>query len=221
LVEGIAEQFVVPAFAERFRTESGEQVDLDRFGISVCAVHGTDFTPYVKLLGPDGLDIPFVVVTDGDPSVRNGALALQGIRRGANLLGGKEKERVAKLIEGEKWDEAREELASDCIFVGTRTLELDIAEMHPKQLIRAFEELPVSSKAATAFSQEVQAFLKERKNAETPGAGEAMIVRIDRIGKGRFAQRLANKLAGRKAPGYISDAIEMIIERVRENSEST
>jgi len=221
LVEGIAEQFVVPAFAERFRTESGEQVDLDRFGISVCAVHGTDFTPYVKLLGPDGLDIPFVVVTDGDPAVRNGALALRGIRRGANLLGDKEKERVAKLIEGERWDEARTELASNCIFVGTRTLELDIAEIHPKQLIRAFEELPVSSKAATAFSQEVQAFLKERKNAETPGVGEAMIARIDRIGKGRFAQRLANKLAGRKAPGYIADAIEIIIKRVRDNSEST
>src|SRR5712692_6320099 len=191
IVEGIAEQFVVPAFAERFRTESGEQVDLDRFGVSVCAVHGTDFTPYVKLLGPEGLDIPFVVVTDGDPAARDGALAFQGIRRGANLLGPEEKERVAKLIEAEEWEEAREELASNYIFVGTRTLELDIAEMHPKQMIRAFEELPVSSKAASSFAQEVEGFLKEPKSADISDAGEAIMGRVERIGKGRFAQRLA------------------------------
>ena len=58
LVEGVAEQLMVPSLA-RF---SG--VDLDEVGISVCAIGGTHFAAYVKLC--TALDIPWAVLTDGD-----------------------------------------------------------------------------------------------------------------------------------------------------------
>jgi putative ATP-dependent endonuclease of the OLD family len=61
LVEGDAERFLVPAFAEAL------DIPLDMLGITVCSVGGTNFTSYVKLLGPQGLDIPHVILTDRDP----------------------------------------------------------------------------------------------------------------------------------------------------------
>ena len=61
LVEGDAERFLVPAFAEALG------IHLDQLGISVCSVGGTNFAPYVKLLGSTGLAIPHVVLTDLDP----------------------------------------------------------------------------------------------------------------------------------------------------------
>jgi len=42
-------------------------VDFDALGITVCSVAGTNFQPYVRLLGPKALNTPFAVVTDGDP----------------------------------------------------------------------------------------------------------------------------------------------------------
>lgn len=70
-VEGDAEMFLLPELAR----QAG--YDLDRFGISVCNVSGTDFLPYILLAGSDGLNIPYAVLTDGDRFVRLGdALAL-------------------------------------------------------------------------------------------------------------------------------------------------
>lgn len=61
LVEGEAERFLIPAFAEAL------DMPLDVLGITVCSVGGTNFAPFVKLLGPNGLDMPYVVLTDLDP----------------------------------------------------------------------------------------------------------------------------------------------------------
>jgi predicted ATP-dependent endonuclease of OLD family len=43
----------------------------DRSGISVCSVAGTNFHPYAKLL--TGLEIPFAIITDWDPTDDNTA----------------------------------------------------------------------------------------------------------------------------------------------------
>ena len=37
---------------------------------------------------------------------------------------------------------------------------------------------------------------------------------IDGVGKGRFAQRLASKIKGRKPPRYLEDAIQYVVKRV-------
>lgn len=61
LVEGDAEEYLVPVLAGKL----GQ--DLDKLGITVCNVRGTNFTPYVKFFGPDGLAVPLAVLTDRDP----------------------------------------------------------------------------------------------------------------------------------------------------------
>lgn len=78
LVEGDAERFLIPAFADAM------DIHLDQLGVSVCSVGGTNFAPYVKLLGSAGLAIPHVILTDGDPVVGGTPLA---------------RERLVKLLE--------------------------------------------------------------------------------------------------------------------------
>jgi putative ATP-dependent endonuclease of OLD family len=63
LVEGDAEKFLLPTLAKLY----DPNLDLDAQGITVCSIAGTNFAPYIRLLGPTGLDIPFVVLTDFDP----------------------------------------------------------------------------------------------------------------------------------------------------------
>jgi len=60
LVEGPAEQILVPLYA----TNQGH--DLSKLGIQVCSINGTHFDAFKKLLGPDGLNRPFVIIRDGD-----------------------------------------------------------------------------------------------------------------------------------------------------------
>ncbi|MCE9784087.1 ATP-dependent nuclease, partial [Shewanella algae] len=58
-VEGDAEEALLPGFADALGH------NLDRLGITVCNVAGTNFAPYVKLAASLGL--PFAVITDWDP----------------------------------------------------------------------------------------------------------------------------------------------------------
>ena len=58
LVEGIAEEYLVPRFAELI------EKPLDQKGVIVCNVNSTNFLPFIKFL--DALAIPNVVITDGD-----------------------------------------------------------------------------------------------------------------------------------------------------------
>ena len=78
LVEGEAERFLLPALA------NANGIDFDELGISVCSVAGTNFSPYIELLGERGLRLPVAVLTDGDP-------AEDGAKRG--------EERVLQLLQ--------------------------------------------------------------------------------------------------------------------------
>jgi putative ATP-dependent endonuclease of the OLD family len=79
LVEGEAEAFLVPVLAKRLGH------DLDKLGITVCSIGGTHFLPYVKFLGTDGLQIPFAIVTDEDPT-STGRLGISRLRKLVNHL---------------------------------------------------------------------------------------------------------------------------------------
>jgi putative ATP-dependent endonuclease of OLD family len=63
LVEGDAEKFLLPTLAKLY----DPALDFDALGITVCSITGTNFEPYLQLLGPEGLDIPVAVLTDFDP----------------------------------------------------------------------------------------------------------------------------------------------------------
>lgn len=102
LVEGFSEQVLIPVLA------AAEGIDLDKLGITVCAIHGTHFSSYVRFL--EALEIRWAVVTDGDPVADGGS---DGKRRAERLL-------KALVREGDPADEG--------IFVGETTFELDLFE---------------------------------------------------------------------------------------------
>jgi len=201
LVEGAAELFLVPAFA------SG---DLDRLGITVCSVHGTDFAPYWRLLSHDGLDIPCVVITDGDPCEQDGRIVYLGIRRGERLVQALRQDEVsATCVHPRNWDESRRLLAEAGIFVGNQTLEIDLLDGFADIMTETYRELVNSSRRTRAFRKAVEATKMGDNQAQ-----QSILSRIEDVGKGRFAQRLAGKVGSREPPQYIKAAIGKIVELV-------
>lgn len=213
LVEGTSEQFLIPAFAQYLKFDTGSHLDLDRLGISVCSVFGTDFAPYVKLLGPDALSLPFVVITDGDLSWTENKPKYPGLSRGAALLN-KDKD-ISDLLNQNQWSSARQRLSKESIFVGENTLEIDIVPACGEQMKRAYSELKESASSEKKFAAAIDAIRDAAaKNEDNVDANSDMMSRIERIGKGRFAQRLTNKVNRRKPPKYIVQALRTIVTKV-------
>jgi putative ATP-dependent endonuclease of OLD family len=204
LVEGPAEQFLIPAFARSYRDSRGEPLDLDRLGISVCSVHGTEFGVYRKLLGSQGIEIPHVVITDGDPSQVDGRTVHNGLLRGIKLVESDEARKDAtQNYSRRRWGPTRQILAEQSIFVNGDTLELELIQSYKAELKETYRELTGSREKAANFG----ALMDEPAENRTK-----ILTRIERIGKGRFAQRLAPKVEGKKPPGYIKSALDQIIK---------
>lgn len=192
LVEGISELYLLPAIAEACG------FDLDGHGVVVASIHGTDFAPYARLLGPEGLGVPFAIVTDGDAAADKNGLTEAGIRRAMRLLDPddthKWKDAVAALagLDGDNYLKYRlpfvEHTRGNGIFVGSQTLETDMADLFADQFQVAFEELSTVSNA----HDDVRAGLKNEGLASPDmETRRKYLKRISGIGKGRFAQRLA------------------------------
>ena len=177
--------------------------DFDELGISVCSVSGTNFLPYVRLLGKDGFGIPFAVLTDFDPQSNGGSL---GIPRVLKLL--------KELLDPKEY----EGLASDAerlkcapvygLFLNTHTLEIDLFESGCQEsLCRTLVELTESNAVkgrAEGWQQDPITLDKEQ-----------FLKDIGAVGKGRFAQRLASYLAAGYCPFYIEEAIKYVAARCR------
>jgi putative ATP-dependent endonuclease of the OLD family len=202
LVEGAAELYLVPAFA------TGLGYNLDALGVSVCSVHGVDFKPYRRLLGHDGLGIPNVVVTDGDTDPDRRGIPHAGVRRQRGLLSGEDRVMVEGAIAEDDIDKARELLAGHGVYVGTHTLEVDLVEHAGEAMSIAYDQLGTSEQAQGRFRESIAAI------SEGPAQRNAFVARIERRGKGRFAQRLAGHLKGVDPPAYIRDAIEGLIAQL-------
>jgi putative ATP-dependent endonuclease of OLD family len=196
LVEGDAERFLIPAFAEVLG------IPLDVLGITVCSVGGTNFAPYVKLLGPQGLDIPHVILTDLDP---NGARPPRARRRLINVLDLVDDETD---YEGMNTDDVIESAEEFGYFVNGSTLE---PELFTGGLARAMqevieEELPIGAQTQDALQEWVDD--PDELNVD------ALIGLIERVGKGRFAQALAPSVSNDNCPDYIRSALEFIRDAV-------
>lgn len=210
LVEGVAEAFLLPAFAAAEMERRGLGSSLDELGISVCSVAGTDFAPYWKVTSEDGWNIPRVVVTDGDPD-EGGVLA--GLARAARLLGDAE---VTGKLESDKPDDiafVRKALRRAGIFVGERTLELDLVASLAEEMKEAFVEVIGAKRKATVkrFNDAV-----DNHAAGRDDAGATLLKTLDQsVGKGRFAQRLASKITpAHQPPKYVKKALASIFDRV-------
>ncbi|MBQ8799666.1 MAG: AAA family ATPase [Lachnospiraceae bacterium] len=220
LVEGIAEEYLVPRFAELLGKS------LDEKGIIICNINCTNFKPYVKLLRC--LDVPYAVITDGDfyhiPSGQDereyhvmyddvsddeecGYLGLEIIKRMVTEL-----EINGATPIPDSVAEEDELYNSYGIFLGNYTFEVDMMEhCHGKKkatdiIVGLFNELTTGKEAQKAnFKREIEEekYWKCLKKIESNG-----------IGKGRFAQKLASRCCKEHIPGYIKSAIEYIYEKV-------
>jgi putative ATP-dependent endonuclease of OLD family len=192
LVEGDAERFLIPAFADALG------VSLDGVGISVCSVGGTNFAPFVKLFGPAGLDIPYVVLTDRDAVAGKPPLALNRLRA---LL--------AIIHPTYDWPATEEEVVfkwgvSSGLFVNGNTLEPVLFEFGLGAAMQRIllEELSISA----ATKAKLQTWVDDPDILDN----DLLLRLINRVGKGRFAQALALHVTVATCPGYIRSALERI-----------
>lgn len=197
LVEGEAETYLVPAFAKVLG------YDLDELGISVCSVAGTNFLPFVKLLGKKSLHIPFSIITDEDPVKDKTCLAHNRINR---LLG-----IIVKKYEYAGTTKKMFEAAKESgLFVTPHTLEVAVFKCgRHMSLTKTLGSLTANSK------------IRERAVAwqKSPDSLNAtrLLSDIETIGKGRFAQRLAARIAKgtrKLCPDSVKEAIAYVAERV-------
>lgn len=205
-VEGLAEAFLIPAFAAVEMQRRGLGSSLDELGITVCSVAGTDFAPYWRVTSEDGWNIPRVVVTDGDPDKKG---ILIGLARGARLLGDPDVIQKARSNEMDDVTFAGKALRAAGIFVGDRTLELDLVAGLAEEMKEAFVELVGAKRKQTIgrFNDAV-----DDHAAGVDGAGATLIDVLEQtIGKGRFAQRLASKITtAHEPPAHIKKALARI-----------
>jgi len=191
LVEGDAEVYLVPALAQL------QGLDLDVLGISVCSVGGTNFAPFVKFLGPQGLNLPFAVLTDFDPA--------SGRSRGET--------RVAKLLAdlgnpapANTGTPLRQAAAQNGIFLNDHTLEVDLFRCGGnKSMGQTLKELAESKPAV----DRAEAWLSDPATLDVP----VFLADIEAIGKGRFAQRLATNMGKGACPTYIKEALDYVAAR--------
>jgi putative ATP-dependent endonuclease of OLD family len=192
LVEGDAERFLVPAFAAELR------IELDELGVTVCSVAGTNFAPYAKLLGPDGLAIPHVILTDRDPVQGAPPLARNRVQRLLEIL------EPDGDYDGLPPDAMFDRAIEHNIFVNDSTLESDLFSAglggSMRELLAA--ELPLAHAAREALDGWVE--------DPTTLDGAQLVRLIERIGKGRFAQLLAPHVSGETCPSYIRSALESL-----------
>lgn len=202
LVEGPAEEYLVPALA-RLLKDGPLGFDFDELGISVCSISGTNFAPYVRLLGTKGFRIPFAVLTDFDPQNDGESL---GRARVLNLL--------EELMEPEEYkglaeDTERLKRAPDSgLFLNSHTLEIDL-----------FESGCHASMCETLIELADSAIIKVRAKGwcKDPATldKKRFLQDIETVGKGRFAQRLASRIDADCCPPYIEEAIKYVAARCR------
>jgi len=194
LVEGDAELFLLPILGKL------NGYDFDELGITACSVAGTNFTPYVKLLGPNGLNLPFAVLTDKDLQPDGKSL---GAARVLQLL---EHLLAAKDLQG-KTPAALLKIAPTVgLFLNQHTLEVDLFESGLQAGITATLIELAESAAAKARAE---AWRKDPKNYDKA----RMLSDIAAIGKGRFAQRLASNIRDKTCPQYIMSAFHYVATR--------
>lgn len=211
LVEGDAEKFLLPTLARLH----DKTLDFDAMGIAVCSIAGTNFSPYIQLLGPNGLDIPFVVLTDFDPKKEEvsqedsdpedkGIGDSYGENRIVNQI-------MNRLIPNDilKSTSIRKvlEMAKDHgIFLNDFTFEIDLFNAGAaEQFAETIRHLTSNKKMTARFDS-----LSIAPHTLDP---KQFLKDIDSLGKGRVAQRLASVLMATDAdvcPPYIKMALDYL-----------
>lgn len=235
LVEGIAEEYLIPQFAKKLFEQ-----DLDQMGISVCSVNGTHFEDFVKLL--NYINIPFVVVTDGDNDARTKDFDNEsfqysdGIVRGLYLINEINKyfieniinkfitfvpnlkvnngsittnkdliRKGIKILQKYKLNLFNRILKINGIFLNETTLEVELLKNDYSQHFKNIFKQYFSKHKFDLINKEIDNHILPDK----------LIEYIEKIGKGRFAQELSISISDTdKIPEYIKEALLKIKDKV-------
>lgn len=219
LVEGVAEEYLIPTFAEALH------MPLDKKGLICCNINSTNFKPYVQFL--DALGIPYVVITDGDyyfrESVSSDRKFGQVLEDSHEFKGYDGLERTRKILvdlckvkEQDIPTEMHEEgvyYEQFNFFIGMHTLEIDMMEVSNEKnacdvFIRVFNDL------TSGGERQKGNFKKAIENKQYVDCLNKIEGRHSRIGKGRFAQGLSTECTKENIPSYIEEAIQDIFTKV-------
>jgi len=194
-VEGDAERFLIPEFAAALG------IDLDALGVTVCSVASANFLPYVKLVGPDALDIPFVILTDLDPPEDGGPpLAFARVRDILALW-----MEQADIDQYEEFDDIWEDGEMNGIFVNDKTLEVELFQAGMGAAMA-----PVMKKHANSWGPKRRAEMKGWIDDPTTLDESKLLGWVGEVGKGRFAQALASSATAAVCPEYIEKALTFV-----------
>lgn len=197
LVEGIAEQLLMPEFASKLG------LSLTRSGISVVNVGGLSFAAFAALFQNGGLPVQCAIVTDGDPTIAkddDGNLEEYDVD---DL----EQSATARSIAAQAGPNVQP-------FISTRTLEWDLA-FHAGGVNREML-LEALKKVRPRKAEELH-----KSTAEPQEWADSFLAAVKKT-KGDFAQNLAMTLATSKAPfevpDYVAEALMWITAQTGEVS---
>jgi putative ATP-dependent endonuclease of the OLD family len=183
LVEGIAEQLLVPVLARRLGRP------LPRDGVAVVNIGGVAFDPFVGLFAEDRLPYRVAVLSDGDPPDPPDPAELEG--------GASELSPVAAKLRDRERDALK-------VCLARKTLEWDLAAASTENwdvLLRALE--PIKPRVAKALRDELGA-------ADAEERANRLLEKVKDV-KGPFAQQLADLLENDETsfepPSYLVEAI--------------
>ncbi len=218
LVEGMAEEYLIPKFAELLG------YSLDKEGIICCNINSTNFKPYVQFL--EALGVPFVVITDGDYYYHNekkekifGSMWQDSHEN----FGYDGYDRIKKILIDLGYLN-NEEIPDDSIkqkkifsdygyYVGVYTLEIDMMSQPKKEKdLDVFHEL--FKELTQGGEQQKMNFKNSLIEYDFVTCLRKIESRHSQIGKGRFAQALSMECEEQHIPDYIKEAIQSISEKV-------
>ena len=220
-VEGIAEEYLIPEFAKILDNY------LEKQGIIICNVNSTNFKPY-KIFA-DKLGIPNVIVTDGDyyyieagKTERTYGGVYSEEHKKSGYYGNERMEELCGELYGETFKEelkaldigSEDEKLNDLgIFVGIQTLEIDIFD---KVAITDDRDIfiRIFNKLTTGGITQKKNFKSNYDSGKYDKCLNQITSSHSNIGKGRFAQRLADNCTVNMIPGYIESAIKFISEKM-------
>lgn len=205
LVEGDAERFLVPVMAQKMN------VSLDKLGITICSVGGTNFQPYAKFLS--ALKIPFAIATDWDPRPSKKP---RGYNRAINLVKTIEKARIGRepneliteLKKIKDYNDLCDRFDGFGVFTNVDTLEVDLFSDD------GYRSAVIATLREAKFGATRTGLIDKWEARPGDLDEDDFISMIDDIGKGRFAQRLATRIADLAPPGYLARAIQFVVDRV-------
>ena len=202
-VEGAADAYLLPALADAVG------FPLDDHGIVISSVEGTDFAPYATLLGPQALRRSHWILTDGDAAdakyrhtkepglwrarhlaqIADNDELHQGLDRHLNALGAQD------LPDSGSRTGRRAAVAAAAgigVYVGDHTLETDLAPLLHQEMTEAFHDFKQRADTRAAFGA---ALTPVKDGTATSEQRRVLVDKIEDIGKGRYAQRLAAHVA--------------------------